>query len=87
MKVNDKFRVAVALTTASMRSLDYKSSVDGIMISLLIVKSFLNKREAIQGNYRVGRFCDKCYRVAFKDVDLIDAKAELIYKLNAFKFL
>ncbi|CDW88318.1 UNKNOWN [Stylonychia lemnae] len=87
LKVNEKFRVVVALTTASMRGLDYRSSVDGIIISLLIAKSFLNKREAIQGFYRVGRFGDKCYRVSFKDVDLIDAKAELTYKLNAFKFL
>lgn len=47
VKVNDKFRVAVALTTASMRGLDYRSSVDGILISLLIAKSFENKREAI----------------------------------------
>jgi len=87
LKVNDKFRVAVALTTASMRGLDYRSSVDGILISLVIAKSFVNKREAIQGYYRAGRFGDKCYRVAFKDVDLIDAKAELAYKLSAFKFL
>ena len=47
VKVNDKFRVAVALTTASMRDPDYRSSVDGILISLLIAKSFVNKREAI----------------------------------------
>lgn len=32
LKVNDKFRVVVALTTASMRGLDYRSSVDGILI-------------------------------------------------------
>ena len=31
-KVNDKFRVAVALTSAAMRGLDYRSSVDGILI-------------------------------------------------------
>ena len=86
-KVNDKFRVAVALTSAAMRGLDYRSSVDGILISLLIAKSFVNKREAIQGYYRVGRFGDKYYRVIFKDVNLIDTKAELTYKLNAFKFL
>jgi len=41
----------------------------------------------MQGYYRVDRFGNKCYRVAFKDVDLIDAKTELIYKLIAFKFL
>ena len=87
LKVNGKFRVAVALKVASMRGLDYRSSIDGILISLLIAKSFQNKREAIQGYHRVGRFGDKCYRVAFMDVDLIDAKAELTYKLNALKFL
>ncbi|CDW88935.1 UNKNOWN [Stylonychia lemnae] len=87
VKINDKFRVAVALTTAAIRGLDYRSSVDGIMISLLLAKSFVNKREAIQGYYRVGRFNDKCYRVAFKEVGLIDAKAEIVYKLNASKFL
>jgi len=87
LKVKDKLRVAVALTTASMRGLDYRSSVDGILISLRIAKSFVTKREAMQGYPRVGRSCDKLYRVAFKDVDLIDAKAELTYKLNAFKFL
>lgn len=87
MKINDKFRVAVALTTAAMRGLDYRSSIDEILISLVIAKSFENKREAIQGYYRVGRFGDKCYRVAFKDVELIDAKAELAYKLNALRFL
>ena len=32
VKVNSKFRVAVALTTAAMRGLDYRSSVDGILI-------------------------------------------------------
>jgi len=87
LKFNDKIRVVVALTTAAMRGLDYRSSVDGILISLVIPKSFQNKREAMQGYYRVGRFGDKCYRADFKDVDLIDAKAELTYKLNAFKFL
>jgi hypothetical protein len=87
VKINDKFRVAVALTTAAMRGLDYRSSIDGILISLVIAKSFENKREAIQGYYRVGRFSDKCYRAAFKDVELIDAKAELAYKLNALRFL
>ncbi|CDW81933.1 cytochrome b5-like [Stylonychia lemnae] len=75
VKVNGKFRVAVALTTASMRGLDYRSSADGILISSLIAKSFVNKSEAIQGYYRVGRFTDKCHRVAFQDVGLIDAKA------------
>jgi len=62
-KVKDKFRVVVALTTAAMRGLDYRSSVNGILISLVISKSFVNKREAIQGFYRVGRFGDKCWRV------------------------
>jgi hypothetical protein len=47
LKANGKFKVAIALTTAAMRGLDYRSSVDGILISLVIAKSFENKRDAM----------------------------------------
>lgn len=47
LRVNDEFRVAVALTVASMSGLGYRSSIDGILISLVIAKSFQNKREAM----------------------------------------
>ncbi|CDW87650.1 UNKNOWN [Stylonychia lemnae] len=58
LKVNDKFRVAVALTVASIQIiLEQERSNVGLL------------------------------QITFKDVDLIDSKAELTYKLNSFKFL
>jgi len=56
-------------------------------MTLIIAKSFDNKREAMQGYHRVGRFGDKCLRVIFKDNPLIDTKALATYKMNAFKFV
>jgi len=56
-------------------------------MTLIIAKSFDNKREAMQGYHRVGRFGDKCLRVIFKDNPLIDTKALTTYKMNAFKFV
>jgi len=83
--VNEKYRVVVALDKSAMRGLDYRS--DGIPITLVIAKSFDNKREAAQGLSRVGRFGDTCKRVQFKDTPLIDVKAHTTYKMKLFKFI
>jgi len=56
-------------------------------MTLIIAKSFDNKREAMQGYHRVGRFGDRCLRVIFKDNPLTDTKALATYKMNAFKFV
>lgn len=60
-QVNGKYRVVVALDKSAMRGLDYRS--DDIPITLVVAKSFDNKREAAQGLSRVGRFGDACNRV------------------------
>ena len=84
-QVNGKYRVVVALDKSAMRGLDYRS--DGIPITLVLAKSFDNKREAAQGLSRVGRFGDACRRVQFKDTPLIDVKAHTAYKMKLFKFI
>jgi len=56
-------------------------------MTLVVAKSFDNKREAMQGYYRVGRFGDRYSRVSFKDHPLIDTKALASYKMSAFKFV
>lgn len=48
-------------------------------MTLLIAKSFENKREAMQGFARVGRFGDKCKRIRFSDVEIIDKNKEFLY--------
>jgi hypothetical protein len=60
-----------------MRGIDYRCS--NARMALVIAKPFMNKREAMQGFSRVGRFGDDCLRAKFKDVALIDRKAELVY--------
>lgn len=60
-----------------MRGIDYRCP-NGRM-TLVIAKSFTNKREAMQGFSRVGRFGDDCRRAKFKDVALVDKVAELKY--------
>ena len=56
-------------------------------MTLVVAKSFENKREAIQGFCRVGRFGDNCTRISFKDVPLIDKKAEAAHNIQGFKFV
>ena len=68
-----------------MRGIDYRSETE--TMTMVFAKSFENMREAMQGYHRVGRFGDKCQRVQFKDVPLIDSKAEAQCKVNAFKFV
>jgi glutaredoxin-related protein len=55
-----------------MRGFDYKSV--SIPKTLVNAQSFVNKRDAIQGFNRVGRFGDKCSREKFNDVEIIDKK-------------
>lgn len=55
-------------------------------LSLVIAKSFENKREAIQGFNRVGRFGDSFTRVRFIDVEIIDKKTALAYTAKLFRF-
>jgi hypothetical protein len=62
----EHFTVVVSENTDGMRGFDYRSSL--LHITLVIAKSFTNKRDAIQGFNRVGRFGDKCRREKFTDV-------------------
>jgi hypothetical protein len=55
-----------------MRGFDYRS--ESIPMTLVIAKSFLSKRDAVQGFNRVGRFGDECSREKFTDVEIIDKK-------------
>ena len=84
-QVNGKFTVVVANDKSAMRGIDYRSA--NVRMTLVLAKSFENMREAMQGYNRVGRFGDQCLRVEFKDIPLIDKKAEATYKLNAYKFV
>jgi hypothetical protein len=60
-----------------MRGIDYRCPTG--RMALVIAKPFINKREAMQGFSRVGRFGDDCLRAKFKDVALVDKKEELKY--------
>ena len=64
------YTVVVANDKSAMRGLDYRSET--VKMTLVVAKSFSNKREAMQGYYRVGRFGDSCSRVQFKDIPLIN---------------
>jgi hypothetical protein len=83
--VNGKYTVVAANNKSAMRGLDYRS--ESVKMTLVVAKSFENKREAMQGYHRVGRFDDQCWRVEFKDVPLIDPKAQTKYNLDAYKFV
>lgn len=83
-QVNGSFRVVVAQDQFAMRGLDYRSHTT--KLSLVIAKSFENKREAIQGFNRVGRFGDSFTRVRFNDTEIIDKKMSLAYTAKLFKF-
>jgi len=67
-----------------MRGIDYRSSDCGI--TLVIAKSFTNKRTANQGLHRVGRYGDWCQRIIVEGISLIDHQEETDYytKLLAF---
>lgn len=54
---------------------------------MVIAKSFKNKREAIQGFNRVGRFNDGCKRIIFDDVPLVNKREEMLYNASLMKFI
>ena len=68
-----------------MRGIDYRSA-DASM-TLVIAKPFENQREAVQGFNRVGRFGDKCCRVRFSEVQLVDKKLEMKYNASLMNFV
>lgn len=84
-QVNGKYTVVIANDKSAMRGIDYRSET--VKMTMVFAKPFENMREAMQGYHRVGRFGDACQRVQFKDVPLIDIKAETQYKQSAFKFI
>lgn len=53
-----------------MRGLDYRSQ--NAVLYLVVAKGFDCTREALQGVARVGRFGDRCMKIRFSDVELID---------------
>jgi hypothetical protein len=67
-----------------MRGFDYRA--ESIGITLVVAKSFINEREAIQGLNRVGRFGDQCKRILLEQVDLVDREQSFQYSsaLNQF---
>jgi hypothetical protein len=79
------FPVVVSESLLGMRGIDYRS--ESLTTTLVIAKSFENKRDAIQGFNRVGRFTDKCTRVRFLDVSIMDKKAESAQTLKMLKFV
>jgi hypothetical protein len=60
-----------------MRGFDYRA--ESVGITLVVAKSFVNEREAIQGLNRVGRFGDQCKRIMFESVDLISKEQSFRY--------
>jgi hypothetical protein len=68
-----------------MRGIDYRASKYGI--TQIIATSFNNKREALQGQERVGRFGDPCLRVSIEGVPLIDKERESLYHASLFQYL
>jgi hypothetical protein len=68
-----------------MRGLDYRAPKLGI--TLIIAKSFSNKREALQGDERVGRFGDPCLRIYIENVPIIDKDLEGQHHATLFKYL
>ncbi len=73
--IDDKRNYPIVLVRdeTMMRGVDYRSDGRGLM--LVIGKSFSTVRDAKQGLERVGRFCDQCYRVIIKEIELVDKDA------------
>jgi hypothetical protein len=65
-----KFPLIVVTTPFAMRGIDYRAPKNGI--TQIIATSFKNKREALQGQERVGRFGDPCLRISIDGIPLID---------------
>jgi hypothetical protein len=68
-----------------MRGLDYRAPSNGI--ALLIAASFENRREAMQGLSRVGRYSDPCERIGFVGTPLISESLETAYFGRLGKFI
>jgi hypothetical protein len=60
------YKVIIVQGEFGMRGIDYRCP-EGRM-TLVIAKSFINKREAMQGFSRVGRFGDEAKRVKFTSI-------------------
>ena len=75
----------VATTSFGMRGMDYRAKNKGIV--LIVSASFGNKRSALQGLSRVGRFGDPCQRICLKNVPLIDIKQETAYTAMLITFM
>lgn len=67
-----------------MRGQDYRSKL--VKITQVLDKSFENKREAMQGFNRVGRFGDNCTRIKYNGVEIIDRDMSLDHTAKLFKF-
>jgi len=65
--------------------MDYRAKNKGI--ALIVAASFGNRRAAMQGLSRVGRFGDLCKRIGLKNVPLVDPKLELAYTAMLMAFL
>ena len=65
-----------------MRGIDYRAPNSGI--TLIIATSFMNEREALQGQERVGRFGDACMIVSIEGTPLVDKEQESIYHASLF---
>ena len=68
-----------------MRGLDYRAPKLGI--TLINAASFVNKRESLQGQDRVGRFGDACTRVYIESIPLINKGLEAKYNASLYKLL
>lgn len=79
------YRLIVAVNQFGMRGIDYRSKQ--VAITLVIAQPFENKREAMQGFARVGRFGDKYKRVLFDDVQVIDSRSEMLYTAKLLRHI
>lgn len=83
-KTAESYPLVVATKVDSMRGIDYRAASTGI--TLLLLASFSNQREANQGLNRVGRYADYCQRLISEDVPLIDPVAEIAYHSRLLAF-
>ena len=67
---DERYVVAMATDLKCMRGIDYRSK--DLPLTLVMAKSFLCKRDALQGFNRVGRFTDKGIRARFTDTPILD---------------
>jgi hypothetical protein len=82
---NGKYNLLIATDHFAMRGLDYRAPILGV--TLILAASFANKREALQGLKRVGRFGDPSVVVSIEDIPLIDKEKESHYHTILFAYL